>query len=173
MGKKIIVSSLSVIVLLFSSCTTYEKNIESKELSKNTPKLVLDSFKKRHLNAIPIFYKLKEKNNIYYEAEFKSNGKDFSESYNTQGELVETEVYLTIQEIPDNIYKIITNDLSARYGKHKILNIQQVSKKELKFYEIKIKTIKSSTGIMEVSFDHSGKWLSETVYKLHQINTLN
>ncbi len=160
-------------VWVSTACSSFVPSVEEKEYVKDAPESVRNAFQVRHPNQKVVFYKILEASDTTYEAEFSDGNKNRSETYLTNGKLVEQEVEVHISEIPEPISKIVLQDLRSRYESVNIYSLQAVEVGSERSYEFKIKTSKSKTGIMEVYYELNGQWKSEAPFQSKPIQNLN
>jgi hypothetical protein len=160
-------------LLLLTSCSSAPIPSEEKYLINNPTEKIINAFKKRHGNTIATFYGLNNGKETLFEVDFLLNNKSYSESYDSEGKLLETEYQIKLNDISENLKNIILSDLAKRYSDYKIHSIQIVKSEMLEQFEFKIKTRQSKTGILEVFYKQDGTWLKQNTYQLKRIETLN
>lgn len=82
-----------------------------KTSKDNIPQVVKDSFKK----SFPTVQNEKwEKENQNFEAEFYLNKQEMSALFDPEGNLIETEVEITIGDLPETIVNYVSKNLSGK-----------------------------------------------------------
>ena len=115
---------------------------------KNVP----DNVKKEFVKKFPVAQSVKWNNEEAneWEAEFKTNGKEMSASFDNNGVWLETETEITAKDLPISV----VNTLKDKFPGFKTGEISAIENPQMKGYELALK--KEGTSL-EVIFDNSGK----------------
>lgn len=126
---------LSIIIgCLFLSITALAK----------PPKAVLDAFKAQYPTIKKVSW---EKEDSFFEAEFKINGKENSVTYDSSGSVIETEIEISSKELP----QVVLDAAKLKVGKSKIKEVAKITdKNNCTFFEIEVKG-------KDLLFDETGK----------------
>ncbi len=115
-------------------------------LAKSIPFIAKEHFKSTHPHAQKIKWS-KEKDE--FEVEFKENGKKMSCSYNQQGNIIETETEIKINDLPMQVQDAI----HKAYPNYSIEDIEEVMKPNSKLqYEMELELGKDEFEVL-VSLD--------------------
>ncbi|MDA3614561.1 PepSY-like domain-containing protein [Polluticaenibacter yanchengensis] len=138
--KKLVFMLVTVPAILFVSA----KKISEKEV----PVVVTSALKKHYPDAKELKW---EKENSNYEAAFKMAKTAYSLLIDTAGHILETEVEISIKEVPADV----NTYLLKHYKEQKIKEVAKITdNKGIVTYEIEVKG-------KDLIFDNSGKFLKE------------
>lgn len=135
---RIICIFISVLSMLLSlnTCLAQEKGLRKKDI----PELVREFIQSKYPNAKRIRYYLEKDNEItYIESEFRFNDLNYSLRF-LEGELVETEVSISFENIEKGLRESIRLSLDSLFGKYRILECQKVNPGVEGRYELHIKS---------------------------------
>lgn len=167
---------LSIILILlvnaaFSQVTKneVEKRIKRSEMPAEAI-LILKNMPINLKNAK--FYLEKDNEHSSFEAKVKFKGHKYSIELDENGELLDIEIAIDLNEIPENVTKFIKNYLKNTYERHKIEKIQEHfipvntkdafdERKKPDKYEFIVATKNKENKLeeMEIHFDSTGKEL--------------
>ena len=137
---------------VFTSCGT-DEGISINEI----PTDVVDDFDSRHANSSGIKW---EKEGNYYEAEFTENGVEKEIVYDLDGNWVQTECEISLDDVPQ-----AANDyIAANYPEAKIEEAESINRAEGDFVEVEIQDGKNER---ELLFDTSGNFIEEVIEDDH------
>ena len=109
-----------IIVAFFILCSltgfTQEKHLKKKEVLQ---KIILEIEKNYPENKSLHFYLIKEVDTSFTEAEFCFNSKEYNLKF-LGDSLVETEIGIEFEDIPENIQSLIRKQLHSDFEKYKI-----------------------------------------------------
>jgi len=135
--------ALMMVAAMITSLTFAQKVSD-----KDVPTVVKSSFQKQYPHAKEIKW---EKENGNYEAEFEIKETDYSVLMNSLGNILETEIEISIDALPANVKEYI----SKNYAGQKIKEAAKITDaKDEITYEAEIKG-------MDLLFDSSGKFIKE------------
>jgi len=138
--KKITMLSLMVALISFAACG---QKMDASKL----PVKVKAAFDQKH----PGMSAKWDKEDANYEASFKMDKHDMSELYDENGNLQETEMDISITELPASVMDYI----KAHYAGAKVKEAAKITKADGKMmYEAEVKGI-------DVLFDENGNFLRE------------
>lgn len=130
-----------MVAMMITSITFAQKLQE-----KNVPASVKASFQKLYPNAKEVKW---DKESEKFEASFEINKIDNSVLFDAQGNLLETEIEIAINQLPQSIKDYVTKN----YPKQKIKEAAKITDdKGVVAYEAEIKG-------MDLLFDASGKFV--------------
>ena len=89
------------------------------------PENALKTIKKLTNSKVKWYQEFNAENIITYEAKFKNNKKHISVEFTENGELLDVEIKIKKNEIPDNLLNIICSEIESKYKKYKFLKIQK------------------------------------------------
>lgn len=121
------------------------------------------------------YFEKKEGDSLFYEAEFKFNKQEYNLRFSPQGDLLETEREIELDEILLSTKQNIEAALKENFKKSKIKQIQEVNPAGVKQYEVNIRVKngnKFKGGFYKVMFDSLGKMLSIEEVKLNSIESV-
>jgi hypothetical protein len=144
-----------LVFLLFQSCT--HDHFKQERALKNTdvPSEVLEGFHQRHKNIQENFHLQITDGLASYEVHFVEEGKEKSERFNAKGKLIESEEKIKFEEVPEITRNKIQSFLDEE-KENSILEVQKIHNKEFDGFELKMKSKKSKTGLMEYFFKLDG-----------------
>ncbi|MFZ0490123.1 MAG: PepSY-like domain-containing protein [Salegentibacter sp.] len=93
-------------------------------------------------------------NSDEWEAEFKQNGTEYSASFSSEGEWMETENQIDKAQLPSEV----AQGLQSKYPGASIEKAEKAERKDGTVYEIEIE---SDGGEMEVIFDSQGNFVKK------------
>lgn len=138
--KKTVVLMAAMLVTTFA----FAQKVKESEV----PETIKSAFQKQHPNAKEVKW---EKENGNYEAEFEMGETESSVLYNTDGNLLETEVEITAADLP----KKASEYVQAHYKDQKMKEVAKISDaKGIVTYEAEIQG-------MDLIFDNAGKFIKE------------
>ena len=115
------------------------------------PRAVKDAFTKK-FNAVQKFKWELEDNE--WEAEFNSDGKEMSASFDSTGNWLETETEIKREDVPAEVFKSV----HLKYDGWKIKEIEKVEKPGFNGYEFELKNKETKT---EIVVSDSGELISK------------
>ncbi len=131
-------------VLMFSAIANAQK-IKASEV----PTAVRVTFKKQYPTATKVKW---EKENGQYEVNFDLNEVDYSLLINADGKIIETEIEITLNQLPAGILEYVR----AHYAGQKIKKASKITDANgVVTYEAEIKG-------KDLIFDNNGKFIKET-----------
>jgi len=119
---------------------------------KDVPANIKSAFSQKFPNASKVSWGKETKNE--WEAEFKMDGKEYSANYNTDGEWMETEYEISINEIPAPVKSSIDKEFEG----YKIEEAEISETANEKRFEFSLKKDKIT---IEAAFDTTGKVVSK------------
>lgn len=158
--------------LLLSACTVGSVKREKALKLKKVPSEVVAAFFKRHPDASSNFHKQEKGDEVSYEAHYMNGDKENSERFSKAGDLLETEDEIELDSISPTIKSKIEVYLGSADKNHKLMKTQKVHSKEFEGYELKVKTERSKTGLMEYFFNEDGSAHHHEELELKSIPTL-
>jgi hypothetical protein len=133
-----------VLVALFVSTVAYSQKVKEK----NVPDAVKIAFKAAYPNADDVEWEKEDEN---YEVEFELNDVDYSVLYTADGTLLETEMEIETEQLPQNVIEY----MKANYADKKIKESAKITNnKGVVTYEVEIKG-------KDVMFDANGNFIKE------------
>jgi len=135
-------------IALFATAMMNAQDLRMKEVPSN----LKSNFQKTYNNATDVEW---EKDNLNYKVEFDVNDMEHEIWYNTQGEVLKSEMEITDKELPNAISKTI----KTKYSDYKIDSIEVTERNGEKTYEVELEKNWWSNE-MNVVFDANGKILS-------------
>lgn len=152
-SKVALTAAVLTITLSFCSYAQAKK----KDVKKNVPQAVLDSFKKAYPNAV-----------IKGSGKEVEEGKTFYEIESVDGKVKRDLLYLPDGKVAEIEEKISNNDLPASVistvkkesPKGKITSAEKITKDGSENYELMVKDTKSS---MEIVLDKNGKVITKEI----------
>ena len=108
-----------------------------------------------------------------YEVHFQVDGKEISERYSLNGEIIERERQLNWADLPEKVRTKMENFLKGHDGDYSVQDTQEVKSEGFSGYEAKVRTKKSRTYLMEYFFNSDGSINHQEEVKLESIPTLN
>ena len=166
---------MSIYILIFMilyGCATYIHKKEKALRQDEVPLIINENFHKRHPNVQTNFHRQTINGIQTYEIHFIKDDKEFSERYDDNGLLIETEQDISFDEIPEGIKSLIRTWM-AENNSSNVLKAQKVESQEFKGYEIKTKSKESKTGLLEAFFDYKGQFHHSEEVELTSIPNLN
>ncbi|SET05590.1 Putative beta-lactamase-inhibitor-like, PepSY-like [Nitrosomonas marina] len=145
--------TVALVVLFTTSGQLVAGEKEEKELQ--VPKAVLDAFEKAYPNAQEVEFEEETiDGKIFYEIEYKENGKEFEILYDVNGVIVQKEETIDVKNLPDQIVQAI----NTAYPKATIEEAEKLMKADgtVIGYEVEIKAEGKE---YELELDASGKIL--------------
>jgi hypothetical protein len=118
------------------------------------PEKVKTAFQKKFPAAVSVKWDNEEENE--WEADFKSNNKKMSATFDNEGKWLETESKLNKKEIPE----AVANTLNKEFKDFKIEEVASVETPEYKGYEIKLEVDEAD---IELVIDSNGSILKKEV----------
>lgn len=168
--KKVLMMSLSVLSLF--QAMAQEKRIDKDKV----PEVIISHLSKNYPSAKDIdYFKKKESDSIFYEAEFKLNRQEYNLRFSLQGVLRETEREIEWNDLPTLVKENIFAVLNENFRKAKVKSVQEVNPVGVKQYEANVKVKKGGKfagGFYKVMFDATGKMLSIEEVKLNSIESV-
>lgn len=161
-----------VFFLALSGCTNVTVKKQKSIPEKDLPPKVAEALAKRRTGVSYSYEVQKLGDKKTYEAHFEIEGKKHSERFKKNGELVEMEQDIALESLPEAIRNRITEFLKAEDKDSKTTSVQSVSSEEFKGVEIKVKTKRSRTSLMEYFFNPDGSLHHQEELKLKAIPTL-
>lgn len=149
--------ALTAALLTFTLSFCSYAQAKKKNVKKNVPQAVLDSFKKDYPNAV-----------IKGSGKEVEEGKTFYEIESVDGKIKRDLLYLPDGKVAEIEEKISNNDLPASVistvkkesPKGKITSAEKVTKNGSENYELMVKDTKSS---MEIVLDKNGKVITKEI----------
>ena len=136
--------TIATLVLMLFSMLTFAQKI----LEKNIPANVKSSFQKKYPVAKSIKW---EKEGERYEASFDLNKTDHSVLIDAQGNIIETEVEIELNQLPTGILDYVKN----HYAGNRVIEAAEITDaKGIVTYEVEIKG-------MDLIFGNNGKFIRE------------
>jgi uncharacterized membrane protein YkoI len=142
---------LAVIVIAFSQAHASEEVMNKHQL----PKAVLEAFEKAYPQANEVeFEKEMIEGKVFYEVEFKENGREYEILYDSEGTILQVEETLDVKALPEPIVHAI----SKAYPKAIIEDAEKITKTDgtVIVYEIEINAEGKK---LELELDATGKIL--------------
>lgn len=135
-------------LLLFLLAAALVTNVQAQKLSASkVPPSVTNAFKKQHPDVKSVTW---EAENGNFEANYKKNGGSYSEVFDKNGNLLETEVDIKVSELPTGV--------TAYVKSHYKSPIKEASKITKSNGEVEYEAALSDK---DVIFDANGKYLKE------------
>ncbi len=159
-------------LFLLFSCTHDQVKQERALKDVDVPSEVRVAFLKRHEHIQENFHLQVIEGAASYEVHFVENGKQKSERFNAKGILVEDEEHINFSDIPEKSQKTIQSYLSNEQ-ESEILEVQKVHTQEFDGYELRTKSKKSKTGLMEYFFNEDGSFHHHEEVELFAIPSLS
>lgn len=147
---KILKMKLMQIVLSIFIAATVIGCAEAGQKDGEAPQVVLNNFKKAYPEAKKVKWEVEDGN---YEAEFKMNKKEMGILYNSNGDVLETEVQIGLDELPATVNEYV----AANHPGFKLDEAFKVEKDRVTSYEVEIEN--DDDAEMELLFDASGNYL--------------
>ncbi len=167
---------LSVILILLGNAAFSQET--KNEVEKRIKEAEMPAEAIHTLKTLPInlnrtkFYLESDNEHSSFEAKVKLKGHKYSIEFDKNGELLDIEIAIDLDEIPENITKSIKNYLKNTYERHKIEKIQEHfipantrdafdERKNPDKYEFIVATKNKENKLeeMEIRFDSTGKEL--------------
>jgi hypothetical protein len=167
----------NLLVVLFFTSFLISSIAQEKRIDKN---IIPDQVKSYQQSNYPLakhieYYKKKERDSVFYEMEFEMNKQEYNLRFSLQGNLLETEREIELDEMPAPVKESITSILNENFRKARIRKIQEVNPVGRKQFELYIKAKKShkfKSGFYKVMFDGSGNLRSIEKDKLNSIESV-
>lgn len=138
--KKLVVT---IVVMLFATFSFAQKMQE-----KNVPSNIKSIFKKMYPTAKEVKW---DKEGEKYEASFDLNKTDHSVLMDAQGNIIETEVEIELNQLPMGILDYVKTHYTGKQAKE---SAKITDAKGMVTYEVEIKG-------MDLIFDSNGKFIKE------------
>ena len=138
--SKFAISGLIGIIILFGACS-------SKWDESQLPMPVKDAFAKKYPGANASWQKEGEQ----YEAEFKMNGKSFTSVFGADGTLEETEMDISLAELPDSA----RNYLQSHFKAEEVREIEKLILPNGEF------SFEAEAAGQELVFDSTGRFVKQ------------
>ncbi len=120
---------------------------------RNVPESILNTFQVEFPNATNINWQ--EQADMEWEVDFKEKGKEKEALFTREGELSETEVEITIDEVPQNI----KDYTSQNYGSYEIDDVASITYADGRVnYELELE-IHGNDEDLELLFDSNGNFI--------------
>ncbi len=142
---KRLLSLVVVVLFAFSACN-------SPKHKETVPEKVKETFQKRFPHAKEVKWDKEDKN--VWEAEFKSNNREFSANFSADGTWKETEYEIKIAEIPP----MVKATIDSLFSGYEIEEAVVIGNSEMKGFEVELKNEK---GAMIATISHDGKVLDK------------
>jgi hypothetical protein len=128
----------------------------AQKLPENeVPAVVINTFKTKFIGAKSVKW---EKEETQYEAEFESNKKEHSASFDATGKLLELETEIPLQTLP----KAVHDAVAKAYPDGKITEAAQIEQEGVTLYEAEVTQEKHS---FDLIFDAKGKLIEKVAKK--------
>lgn len=102
------------------------------------------------------YFEEKEVGKVFIESEFQFEDQKFILKFENNL-LIEEEVLLPFEELPENVQVAISKELNTAFGKYKILECQEVNPYTDLLYEIEVRSkSKKQKGVYELCFTKEG-----------------
>lgn len=123
---------------------------------KSAPENIKKEFGKKYPTAQNVKWDREGDNE--WEAEFKMNDKEMSESYDNSGKWLETEIEISSKELP----AAVTSSIKKEFEGYNTGEVSVIENPDLKGYEIALKKGETS---LEVIFANNGSVLKKSDVK--------
>ena len=139
--------------------------------AKAVPSPVKDYLLKNYPDAKSVkYYKEIEGDTTFYEISFQSKNDKYNLLLFPDGRIYETEIVIGFEQLPDLVKENIAKDLSSRYAKHSIRQVEKLNPETTLKYEIKIHAKRGKhSGYYEIFYDSAGHFLEEKEETLRSI----
>lgn len=171
--KQIII--LLLFIAAFIPAFSQEKRINEKDL----PVQIIQYLQQTYPSKKEVeYYKKKEKDIIYFEAEFELNKQEYNLKFSLNGVLLETEREIELDELESSIKQNILTVLSENFAKTKIEKVQEVDPVGAKCFEVNVKVKKHKNNsqyksrFYKLMFNITGQLLQIEEVKLESIESV-
>ena len=134
-------TAATMVVMLFATLTFAQKMQE-----KNVPANVKSTFQKKYPTATEVKWDKEDGN---YEASFDLNKKDNSVLMNAQGNILETEIEIELNQLPKSVLDYVKTHYAGKQAKE---GAKITDAKGIVSYEVEIKGT-------DLIFDSNGKFI--------------
>jgi uncharacterized membrane protein YkoI len=120
--------------------------------TKDLPEKVKSAFAEKFPNASKV--KWEKENDKEWEAEFKMNGKEYTANFDLEGNWMETEYEISIDDLPE----AVKSCLAKEFADYKIKEAEVAETSDGKVYEFELK---KGSDVAEAVISINGKVLSK------------
>ncbi|MGN6645421.1 MAG: hypothetical protein ACTHJT_02725 [Cytophaga sp.] len=161
---------LGVFLMPLSLVAQNDKNISVRKI----PSPVVAYLAKQYPSYKKVSYVIEnDADTICYEAEFKYMGEKYSVLFDTLGNVIETEIEVSFDNLKDSVKEKIIDKLQTDFLTHKIIKTQEVEYRNALLYELEIKgRKKKDVEFYEYYFERSGVFIKEELIELKPIPSL-
>jgi hypothetical protein len=144
-------NKMIVLITAFLIGHSFAQNLEIKDV----PREVKEKFAANYTNIKKVMW---SKDNLNYEASFKSGSDDKSVTFDATGGIIEIETKISIRKLPVEII----NNVRKNYPGFKITETARIEGKGMVTYEAEVTKGKVK---MDLYFDEHGALKSKTIVK--------
>lgn len=171
-------SKITIILFLFLTIHSVVSAQDRSVNEKDVPVQVKDYLSTTYPESgKKEYYKISKNDTAVYEVEFVANKVRYNLKFTQQGELLETEKEIELEDLDPAVRLKITLIMEKTFSKSKIHKVQEVDPTGLRRYEVtaKIKSKKDdafTSGVYAVLFDESGQLLKIEKEELNSIESV-
>ena len=142
--------------------------------AKKVPSVIKDYIKANYPEAGRVkYYREHKHDTIFIECEFKLKSDKYFLLFLPNGELFETEEFISFKEIDIQVASLMKNVLTQQFKKYRIGECFVVNPQTEALYEIEIEgTINKKSGTYEVYFDKAGNLIKIEEVVIKPISTI-
>ncbi len=167
------VTAILLCSFVLTSCSFYREFKQEKVIrAEKVPAKVREAFLLRHPGVAGTFHEVESDEVESYEVNYSNGDHENSETFSASGVLLETEEEITLFDIPSADLERIRSFLVEEDKDSQTLKVQKVFSDKFSGYELKVKTIKSRTLLMEYFFKTDGSFHQKEEIELKPIQTL-
>ena len=149
-----------VICLLFPWLLSAQKiEVEKRVAPSLVPMLMQQFLEKEYPGLRKLkYYEERNESGRYFEAKFCFERLRYSVKFTPEGELVDTESQIPYNTLPEEVARLVEQQLSAQFQRYKVTKTQEVLKNgRVSGYELEISGKRErELGLFEGQFDASG-----------------